>query len=156
MDGTQLELPDNSFDFIIALDVLEHISEEKRKSFLENANRVAKKDAIISFPYNNNLVYDAEKRINSFYKTIFGTNFIWLEEHMSNGLPDIKKTINFIKDDPHFLFYQGSLDIWEKMWYAHFQAAVSQETLITGKRLIIFIILVYTILIIKGFAIVHF
>lgn len=129
IDGTQMELPAESFDFVVALDVLEHVPEEKRLAFLENVNRIARKGAIISFPYESDLVYAAEERVNSYYKAVSGEDFIWLKEHKASGLPNMEKLSNVLQNTPHFSFYHGTLDVWEKMWYAHFTTVFSQETL---------------------------
>ena len=62
-DGTNLPFADESFDFVVATDVLEHIPQEKRSMFCQEMLRVARKCAILTFPYRSDAVTAAENRI---------------------------------------------------------------------------------------------
>ena len=129
-DGSDLPFEDGSFDFVVSLDVLEHVPEERRKLFFSEASRVAGKAAILSFPYQAPYIQDAENRVNSFYKAVTGDDFIWLKEHRENGLPDLNRVeaalgnlcLNSVR------FFHGDIHIWEKMWYSILRGEVETET----------------------------
>ena len=50
-DATNMHFGENSFDFVVALDVLEHISPEKRNDFLSETHRVSTQGVILSAPF---------------------------------------------------------------------------------------------------------
>ena len=131
VDGTSLPFEDASFDFVFAADVFEHIPHEKRDQFLSEAVRVAKRCAILSFPFQSEDIVDAEDRVNSYYKAISGQDFLWLQEHKTNGLPNLKEVEDWVDHSNlwHFSFFHGDIRTWEKMWYCHFNSAFSPETL---------------------------
>ena len=131
IDGNQIPFGDNAFDFVVALDVLEHIPENKRENFLMELNRVSSKGTIISFPYKDEWVEAAEQRVNTFYKILSGEDFIWLKEHIENGLPDIMQIENLFKNRglKFFSLYHGTLDLWESLWHCHFRTVFSREML---------------------------
>lgn len=125
-DATNLEgIKDNEFDIVVASDVFEHIPVELREDFLSELNRVAKEYAIVCFPYSKDIINDVEKRVNSYYKTIYGEDYQWLNEHIYNGLPELDLINKYL--DACKIYYSscghGSIDIWEEMMKAHFYAA---------------------------------
>ena len=130
-DATNLPYQDSEFEFVVAADVFEHISPEKKQQFLSEACRVASKGVILSFPYYAQCVIDAERRINTYYKTIAGEDFIWLKEHEQYGLPKLKEIDQYLQDNnyQYFSFFHGDLQLWEKMWYCHFNSVFMPETL---------------------------
>ena len=130
-DGSDLQFDDNSYDFVIALDVLEHVEEAKRDKFISEMCRVSRFGAILSFPIASQEVMDCEKRINSYYKSITGKDFIWLKEHIENGLPNSEKIEKYLSENNmnYFSFEHGNLEIWEKMWYCHFDTVMMQDSL---------------------------
>lgn len=130
-DGTELSFETDSFDFVFAVDVLEHIQKEKREKFLSEALRVASKGIILSFPYESQAVIDAETRVNAYYKAVSGQDFIWLKEHIENGLPRLNEIDAFLKqkDWNYYSFFHGEIRTWEKMWYCHFNTVFAPETL---------------------------
>lgn len=130
-DGTKLPFEDASFDFVIATDVLEHVNPAKRELFLREAHRVSRITAILSFPFQSKEVAEAEKRVNEYYKVLAGEDFIWLKEHIENGLPT-KTEINSLLQNigTEFVsFIHGDIQTWEKMWYCHFNTVFMPETL---------------------------
>ncbi|WP_379157443.1 glycosyltransferase [Paenibacillus sp. sgz5001063] len=124
-DATNMPFEDNQFDFIIALDVFEHISDPLRGAFVSELMRVSKNGFILAAPFNTRGVEESEIRANKFFETMYGFNYQWLEEHRENGLPDIKMLTDFLaaKQWPYLNFSHGSLNVWEKMIKIHFLAA---------------------------------
>ncbi len=128
-DATNMpEIESDSFDIVIALDVFEHIPRELREKFLLELNRVAKKTVILAGPFSEKGVNEAEVRVNEYFKIKFGTDYIWLEEHIKNGLPSLSETmqilnLNFKGKISHFR--HGSLPIWEELIRLHFEVADS-------------------------------
>ena len=130
-DGVELAFADDSYDFVIATDVLEHVPAEKRGEFLTEASRVARIGAILSFPYNASFVVDAEKRVNTYYKALAGEDYIWLKEHINNTLPDISEIEKCLSSANRrfFSFKHGDIKTWEKIWYCHFDTVFAPDTL---------------------------
>jgi len=121
-DATAMDFGDNEFDIIVALDVYEHISPEKRESFLSEVNRVSKRFFIICAPFYSSEVVNAEIRANLLYKSIYGTDYVWLKEHQENGLPDFDEIKEFLlKQNIDFsCFSHGDITIWEQLMNTHF------------------------------------
>lgn len=122
-DATNMpEILDGTFDFVIALDVFEHIPPNLRENFVKELHRVSKKGVVIAAPFNSKAVENAEVRANHYFKQLYGSGFRWLEEHRENGLPEVKETTDFyLNNNLNFItFEHGSLDIWEKMIDLHF------------------------------------
>lgn len=124
-DATNMPLGDNEFDFIVALDVFEHISGPLRNTFVSELMRVSKYGFILAAPFNTTGVEEAEIRANKFFETMYGFNYQWLEEHRENGLPEIGELIDYLNVShmPYLNFSHGSLKVWEKMIKIHFLAA---------------------------------
>ncbi|QSF44672.1 glycosyltransferase [Paenibacillus tianjinensis] len=124
-DATNMPLEDNKFDFIIALDVFEHISDPLRGAFVSELMRVSKYGFILAAPFNTPGVEESEIRANKYFETMYGFNYQWLEEHRENGLPEIQKLVSFLEDNQwsYLNFSHGSLKVWEKMIKIHFLAA---------------------------------
>lgn len=123
VDGCDMpEIVDGQFDVAIALDVFEHIPSVNRERFMSEINRVSKHMAIVCFPYSTFYNESAEKRVNAYYKMIFGSDHKWLIEHIENGLPQL----NFVIDNLnrygifHQEFYHGDVFLWEEMMKALF------------------------------------
>lgn len=121
-DGTNLQYLNDSFDFVIATDVLEHIPEKQRSDFCNELGRVAKLASVICFPYQSTENQDAEERLNAYYKGLYSEDFIWLKEHKECGLPKLEDIDAIYSEMNHsyLRFFHGNLAIWEKMWYCHF------------------------------------
>ncbi|OMD55605.1 hypothetical protein BSK51_00130 [Paenibacillus odorifer] len=124
-DATNMPIEDNKFDFIIALDVFEHISDPLREAFISELMRVSRHGFILAAPFNTPGVEEAEIRANKYFESLYGMNYQWLEEHRQNGLPDRNNLTHFLdsKHWPYLNFSHGSLDIWERMIKIHFLAA---------------------------------
>jgi GT2 family glycosyltransferase/2-polyprenyl-3-methyl-5-hydroxy-6-metoxy-1,4-benzoquinol methylase/glycosyltransferase involved in cell wall biosynthesis len=88
------ELDGKSFDYVIAVDVLEHIPAELRKPFLTRLSSLCKDTLILGFPSSDSTVaIDADNAIDAQYRAIFGHDYPWLKEHHEYGLPSLLKTV---------------------------------------------------------------
>lgn len=116
-DATNMDFEDKSYDIVVALDVYEHIPKEKREDFIKEVYRVCKKVAIISAPFDEPGVASTEKRANEFYRLLIGTNHLWLNEHIVNGIPNLEKLKEFLNSNNinYTSFSHGNLLLWEKM-----------------------------------------
>lgn len=128
-DATDMEFPDNHYDVIVALDVFEHIPIEKRNLFIDELYRVSSQVCIITAPFHSQQSVDAESRVNAVFKSLFNKNFIWLEEHMDNGLPnqDVLKDYLNSKNITYKMNGHGNISIWERLMGIHFFAAKVPE-----------------------------
>lgn len=86
-DATDLEYAEDSFDFVIALDVIEHIPVDKRSAFVENINRVAKKGVILSAPFASENDSNVDELMKSFYRLNGIEPPVWVDEHIDCTLP---------------------------------------------------------------------
>ena len=111
------EIPNDSYDFCVALDVFEHIPSADRKSFISEIFRVSRYAAILCFPYNSPHVIKAEDKVNSFNRKINGEDNPWLIEHKEYGLPDRNSLEQHLKKEEisYFTFTHGGIDLWEKL-----------------------------------------
>lgn len=126
-DGTALPFEDGSFDLVVATDVLEHVPADKRAALLSEAYRVAKMGAVITFPHDTEDVRAAEERVNQFYKSVNGEDYIWLKEHAMCGLPDTEAIDEMLDsmECTYLRFFHGDIRTWETMYYSLFSATTS-------------------------------
>ncbi|WP_438493120.1 methyltransferase domain-containing protein [Paenibacillus sp. IHBB 3054] len=124
-DATSMGFSDNHYNIVVALDVFEHIAEQDRIKFVSELHRVSSDFFIITAPFHSPKVVQAEKRVNAVFKSLFNKDFIWLEEHMTNGLPNIDRLSNYLdsNDMQYKLISHGDIDIWERMMAIHFITA---------------------------------
>jgi GT2 family glycosyltransferase len=136
-DATQLAYPDGSFDFVVALDVYEHVPPEKRRSFLSELSRVARIGVVLAAPFSTEGVVAAEAEANALWQRLASAPHPWLSEHHEHGLPNLDETVSVIVDAnlrvtvlPH-----GSLLLWTRLMKAHFLAEHGRIPLSTVARL---------------------
>lgn len=124
-DATKMEFSDNKFNIVVALDVFEHIAETDRLEFISEIYRVSSDFFVITAPFDSIKVVEAERRVNAVYKSIFNKDFIWLEEHMVNGLPNLDRLTDYLglRSINYKILSHGDLNIWETMMNIHFIAA---------------------------------
>ena len=124
-DGRCIPLKDNSFDWVVSADVLEHIPSEDRHKFLSENLRVAKMGVVLAAPFFSQEVYRAEVNANENYKALTGEEHPWLKEHIKNGLPRETEIENFLAKGKYK--YQkinnNSLFLWEYLTNISFLAA---------------------------------
>jgi glycosyltransferase involved in cell wall biosynthesis/SAM-dependent methyltransferase len=85
-DGS-LPFPDRSFDIVLAMDVLEHVPEDRRASLVGECQRVAARALILGGPVDSREVVAAERAFAEFARTVSGRELAFLAEHAQFGLP---------------------------------------------------------------------
>jgi len=113
-DGRKLPFKDNSFDLVSCLDVLEHIEEAERESFLQELCRVSRDVVLLANPFDDEEIKKAEQVVFDQVKALTGVEHEQLKEHKAFGLPE--KTVasealnKYIRFGAEFSF--GSLENW--------------------------------------------
>ncbi|MCQ2016300.1 glycosyltransferase [Clostridium butyricum] len=128
-DATDMKIQDNEYDIVIALDVFEHIPKDKREKFIRELYRVSSISFIVAAPFYSLEVQESEKRLNELFKVVYNIEYRWLQEHISNRLPDINETKSILEDmDISYSVYEhGNLSVWEKMTRINFLSVLDQE-----------------------------
>ena len=96
-DGSLLPLKDRSCDFVISVDVLEHIPPEKREAFIRELVRVGRKMVCLVFPCYSKEAVRAEKELESYFRKKFGLESEFLTEHRQYGLPKFEEVNRIAK-----------------------------------------------------------
>lgn len=79
----------NYYDVVISVDVLEHLANSKRELAIYEILRVAKKLAIIVVPIGQ-LSEQQDRKLDEYWRKIFGNKNQFLREHTTNGLPRVE------------------------------------------------------------------
>lgn len=96
-DVTNLPYSVGEYDFVIALDVLEHIPKEKRELCIENLHRVAKFGVILSVPHYCERDRYEDDLIKVFYMLCEKDPPVWIDEHIDCVLPKENELVSLIK-----------------------------------------------------------
>lgn len=122
--GTALDMPfeDESFDFVLSYDVLEHILGNDRKKFVEECGRVAKRGLIICAPHNSEANVSAESSLNDYFYRLHHKPHPWLKEHIEYGIPDFNKIESYAiaKGFLTSIFMSNKVQLWVAMQQAIF------------------------------------
>lgn len=91
-----LPFPDNSFDAVVSVDMMEHLPPQIRKKAVSEMVRVARGKVYLSFPTGSSSHF-IDALLSKYYKLTHGQTLGYLKEHLELGLPDTKVIENFIK-----------------------------------------------------------
>lgn len=86
--GSAIAMPfkDKSFDYVISVDCIEHISPKLRVKAVQEMLRVANKQIYLTFPVGPHSQM-IDKMLDGYFYTKNGEHFTYLTEHVDNGLP---------------------------------------------------------------------
>lgn len=115
-DFTKMNISD-TYDFVVSLDVYEHILPNARKRFIDSLLNVSKIASIIAAPFDTPGVHEHEVIANEVYKLSHGYEHVWLHEHIQNGLPSLSYTLELIKESgfDFVVIPNGYLPRWFEM-----------------------------------------
>lgn len=117
-DATDMPFADGEFDFVVSSDVLEHIEQPKRKAFVTEHVRCAKKGAMFVAPFHLSSAPDSEEAVNRNYRLLSGgEDYRWLTEHKVFGLPNPAEIEGHLQDSgiEYRAVPLGYLPLWNFM-----------------------------------------
>ncbi len=96
--GSVLKLPfkRDSFDFVVCVDVLEHLQKTKREKAIREVLRVAKREVFIAVPCGKKS-FIQDKKLDKRYQQVFKQPFSFFKEHLEYGLPKKEEIVQLIK-----------------------------------------------------------
>ena len=97
--GSGLSLPfaAHTFDAVVNIDTLEHLSAANRLPFLQECVRVARRYVVIAAPFGSEGHIAYEKQLDQLYQSIHGRPHPYLHEHVQHGLPRMLEIENFVR-----------------------------------------------------------
>lgn len=107
---TNIPIADQSFDAVIAVDVLEHIPVTSRKKAILEIARVAKKYIIIAVPTGGQS-QTQDDWLKKRFSLVKNASFKFLEEHQEYGLPKSEDMAETIRECVNILRRKGKLVI---------------------------------------------
>ncbi len=118
-EGAASGLPfeDAAFDYVVSVDVHEHISPSARHRYLAELWRAAKKGVLLGGPFDSSVVREAERVADAFYRSIHLEQSAGLREHARNGLPRLDDTRGFFEahDGTVSVLPNGHISYWLAM-----------------------------------------
>lgn len=97
-DATAMPFEDGAFDYVMSVDVYEHIEPKSRQKYLAELRRVADKGVLLAGPFESESVRAAERLANELHRAVHLQGNVWLEEHEENSLPDLPRTREFFEE----------------------------------------------------------
>jgi hypothetical protein len=101
-DGRSVPFPDESFDLVTSLDVLEHIPARERAAHFGEVARVARRRVIVCCPVGTDGHVAAERELAHWYAGVTGSRHRFLEEHLERGLPAAAEIESAVATVPSF------------------------------------------------------
>tara|TARA_R110001583_G_scaffold152016_1_gene303815 strand:+ start:15862 stop:18756 length:2895 start_codon:yes stop_codon:yes gene_type:complete len=129
-DASNLPFSDGEFDFVISLDVLEHVPEDKRQKVITECTRVSSKAFILACPIDNDGKTTKSERVaNDVFLKFHGMEHPWLKEHFDEGLPTFDYVNGIIEDlsIPFHSFQCGKLEWWESLMKMHYMESADHR-----------------------------
>ncbi|MBD3267937.1 methyltransferase domain-containing protein, partial [bacterium] len=128
-DGQKLPFEDGTFDVVVSIDTVEHLPAGKRESFLRELTRVAEKAVVITGPFQEADVEEAETVLYDFITTQLQSHDRFLEEHRTFSLPKMDEVKPLLSQAGFSLceLPNGYLPRWLGMQLATYALGVTPE-----------------------------
>lgn len=104
VEASVLQMPfaDDSFDVVVALDLLEHLAADDRPRALAELRRVAGRRLIVGCPTGAEALR-SDERLGAFYDRIGRPRPAWLDEHLRNGFPETTSLTEHLREHGELL-----------------------------------------------------
>ncbi len=123
--ATQIPFEDKSFDFVLSVDMLEHIPDDLREKVIQEMIRVCRKKLYLSFPCGKKSE-EVDQRLHQYFLKKRGQDYQYLKEHVSLGLPNYNHVKSILKSTKGFkLTIKNNTNI--KLWEILLKLGLSGE-----------------------------
>lgn len=144
VEGSAVNMPfkDQSFDYVISVDCVEHIPPKLRAKAVEEMMRVGRKQIYLTFPVGPHS-QSIDKMLDEYFYKKNGEHFTYLTEHVDNGLPGFDFIPKIVAKNKHWqLRVQGNTSMW--LWVALLKMGFSNTQWQTSiyRRLLLFLPLI--------------
>lgn len=107
--GVKLPFEDDSFDFVVCVDTLEHVREEDRGYLTKEMVRVVKQAVLLVVPVGKQAAAQ-DRKLQALYVRTWGKPQEWLEEHIRLGLPTERGIRKYIVESLKRAGKEASID----------------------------------------------
>ncbi len=94
--GENLPFPDGMYDLVVSCDTLEHVSPERRGTFVDELLRVSSNFVVIIAPCASHLNVLAENILDHYITNSLGVEHRQLREHLALGLPECEMMVDLL------------------------------------------------------------
>ncbi|MCI0613397.1 tetratricopeptide repeat protein, partial [bacterium] len=98
--GLSLPFQAKTFDAVVCTDVLEHVPQKDRERLIEELQRVTGRILILGFPQHSPESKVAEEILSAWIRETSGSDYSFLEEHHTYGLPDAAEVRAILNKNP--------------------------------------------------------
>ncbi len=98
--GLSLPFQPKTFDAVVCTDVLEHVPQKDRERLIEELQRVTGRILILGFPQHSPESKVAEEILSAWIRETSGSDYSFLEEHHTYGLPDAAEVRAILNKNP--------------------------------------------------------
>lgn len=95
--GTDIPFGDGSFDYVVSVDMLEHVPPEDRREVVREMIRVARRKVFLAVPCGAS-AEQQDRKLNDIYFESRGSYYRYLQEHVLHGLPGVEEIRSLILD----------------------------------------------------------
>jgi hypothetical protein len=141
VEGSAVAMPfkDQSFDYVISVDCIEHIPPKLRAKAVSEMLRVARKQIYLTFPVGPHSE-SIDKMLDLYFYQKNGEHFTYLTEHVENGLPGFDFVPNIVTKHKEWdIKVQGNTSTW--LWVMLLKMGFSNIQWLTSiyRRLLLFL-----------------
>jgi len=123
----RLPFSDRSFDFVLAMDVVEHVPASSRADFIRELVRVARSWLILSAPCGP-IAEACDAELYRWLRLRIGLDHRWLREHLEQGLPEADQIEAMLRlclsgSGPYELHVEDNFAVDRWLWCWKFQSS---------------------------------
>lgn len=97
LEVDSLPFPDLSFDYVLSVDMLEHVPRERRQAFVAEMLRVARRRVFIAVPCGEKAEAQ-DRELDALFTRLRGEPYVYLREHVERGLPSPEDMDGYIRN----------------------------------------------------------